>query len=218
MAEYNEGDVVTTPDGLGVVSGVFTEPIDWPVGDEPETVEGTEDNPTYIVGLLSGGSKPYRENELEPDEFDGPEPDSDEIADATREMVEEAGIPDWYRRVGDVESLESMHETMSGLVRVSNVAELARTRGTSEMTYEELIDIPSVDDPEVGFSDWPDSWEESEQPARLILLKAWASMGGTWRACFREMSTNMTPRGARRLCSSMKDEVYGTEMWRSFSD
>lgn len=218
MAEFDDGDVVSTPDGKGVVSGTFTGNITWPPGDEEgETIEADPDNPAYVIALVSGGSRPYREGEIESSEFDGPEPDSDEVMDAMSD-VSEASLPSLYDRVDDVESLESMHETMEGMVRVSNVSELSRHRGTSDMSYEELIDIPAVDDPGVGFDSWPDSWRESEQPARLIALKAWAAMGATWRGCFREMSTNMTPRRARKLCSSFKDEIYGTEMWRSFQD
>jgi len=214
MAEYSEGDVVETDEGQGVVSGVFEKAVDWPVDGERQTVEGTEQNPVYIVALLAGGSKPYREDELTPSEFDGEMPSDEEVAKDLNE-AEEASL---YDDVDDVESLEDVQSVLAGRVRISNVAELSRTRGTSDMSFEELIDIPGVDDPGVGWSDYPDSWEESEQPNRLILLKAWTAMGATWRGCFREMSTNMTPKGARKLCSSMKDEVYGTEMWRGISE
>lgn len=229
MAEFSDGDVVDTPDGLGVVSGVFTESIDWPVSDDADEdipLEGTEENPIYIVALLSGGSRPYRESELEPDEFDeGEDPDLEDVADETTPAenalisdITDATYPDWYDRMDDPEDLSSFREVASGVVRLANVATLSRHRGTSDMSYEELIDVPGVDDPGVGFDSWPDSWVEADEPARLIALRAWASMGGTWRGCFREMSTNMTPRRARRFCSSFKDTIYGTEQWRQFSD
>lgn len=72
---------------------------------------------------------------------------------------------------------------------------------------EENASVPGVDDPGVGFDSWPDSWEKSEKPNRLILLDAWSSMGGTWKTCYSGL-------GSKRLCSAMKDEVYGTEGWR----
>lgn len=58
-------------------------------------------------------------------------------------------------------------------------------------------------------NDWsmPDSWVESDRPTRLILLDAWASMGGTWTGAFQEL-------GSKELASSMKDAVLGTELWR----
>lgn len=219
MAEhFEDGDVVSTPDGKGVVSGTFDGNITWPPGsEEGETIEGSPDNPVYIVALVSGGSKPYRGEELESAEFDGPDVSDEDVQEVAQDVTE-ASLPSLYDKVDDVESLEAMHSEMAGMVRVSNVAELSRHRGTSEMTYTELINVPGVDDPKVGFSDWPDSWEESEQPARLIALKAWSSMGGTWRGCFRDMSEEMTPRASRKFCSSFKDEIYGTEMWRSFQD
>jgi len=83
------------------------------------------------------------------------------------------------------------------------------------------IDTPDNADPEdltqvsaneytandVGFDSWPDSWEESDIPARIIALDAWSSMGGTWRGCFSEI-------GDAEICSAFKDEMLGTTAWR----
>jgi hypothetical protein len=76
---------------------------------------------------------------------------------------------------------------------------------------EELLSIPAVDDPGVGWDSYPDSWEESPKPNRLILLDAWTSMGASWRGAYKELKS-------KRLASSMKDEVYLTDMWRSWSN
>ena len=65
---------------------------------------------------------------------------------------------------------------------------------------------------DIGFDSWPDSWEKSKKPARLIALDAWSSMGGTWTGCFAEI-------GSKRICSAFKDEMYGTTHWRGgFAD
>jgi len=60
---------------------------------------------------------------------------------------------------------------------------------------------------DLGFDSWPDSWRDSKKPARLIALDAWASMGGTWRGCFKEIKS-------KRICSAFKDEILGTTKWR----
>lgn len=64
-----------------------------------------------------------------------------------------------------------------------------------------------------GFFEWPESWEESETPARLIALKAWAGMGGSFTACTREMRGELTG-SPDRFCADFKDRLYGTERWR----
>jgi len=66
----------------------------------------------------------------------------------------------------------------------------------------------------VTANDWtmPDSWVESEKPARLILLDAWASLGAQFdcggACCMGELRS-------RRLCAAMKDEVLLWEGWRN---
>lgn len=63
-----------------------------------------------------------------------------------------------------------------------------------------------------GFFEWPESWEESEEPARSIALRAWAGMGGSFRGCRREMTGNIA--SPSRFCADFKDRLYGTELWR----
>jgi hypothetical protein len=72
-----------------------------------------------------------------------------------------------------------------------------------------------------GRFDYPDSWEESDTPARLILLKAWAGMNGQFDCpsgdcCHGTMVKNgMSDGAADRFCASMKDRVMGGwEGWR----
>jgi hypothetical protein len=62
-----------------------------------------------------------------------------------------------------------------------------------------------------GDFDYPDSWDESPTPNRVILLDAWSSMGGQFdcggACCMGELKSE-------RLCASMKDAVLGTHDWR----
>jgi hypothetical protein len=74
-----------------------------------------------------------------------------------------------------------------------------------------------------GRFSYPESWEESDTPARLILLKAWAGMNGQFDCggdcCKGEMlSSGMSEQAANRFCASMKDRVLGGwEGWRKGS-
>jgi len=79
----------------------------------------------------------------------------------------------------------------------------------SEYSYEELLNIPGVDDPEVGFASDPRGW------TRKSYLQAWATVGGTWRSCYARMLRHFGSRMAKRWCAALKDEVLGTEKWRS---
>lgn len=68
-------------------------------------------------------------------------------------------------------------------------------------------------DPGVGWDDYPDSWEESDRPARLILLDMWLDMNASFTGCVREMRGRI--RDPEGFCGKTKDQVYGTEAWRS---
>lgn len=46
--QYAEGDVVQSPQGLGVVTGVETEPF---TGKNDEEIDASDSSPTYVVGL-----------------------------------------------------------------------------------------------------------------------------------------------------------------------
>ena len=72
-----------------------------------------------------------------------------------------------------------------------------------------------------GPTDWdyPDSWDESETPNRLILLDAWSSMGGQFDCgggCCKGtmMSSGMSDGASDRFCAAMKDRVLMWEGWR----
>ncbi|WP_290816472.1 hypothetical protein [Halovivax sp.] len=67
---YDEGDVVATPDGRGVVAAVLTGDFEFPQGDDEIRVTASEDSPGYVVGLESVGSAVYRASALEASSFD----------------------------------------------------------------------------------------------------------------------------------------------------
>lgn len=66
-----------------------------------------------------------------------------------------------------------------------------------------------------GVFQWPESWRESDTPARIIALKAWAGMNGSVSGCIREMRGNVTRPGA--FCADFADRLYGTDFWRGDS-
>jgi|GEM_PF-6156616 len=151
---YTEGDQVMTPQGIGVVAEVRTEPFEGKNGE----IEASDSSPVYVVGLKDErvGVGFYTASELEADEI-------------------ETDVED---PVGDVRANACV--------------------GRDDVTA----------------NDWsmPESWRESDTPARLILLDAWSSMGGQFDCgggcCMGELKS-------RRLCASMKDEVLGGwEGWR----
>jgi hypothetical protein len=98
--QYSEGDVVQSPQGLGVVTAVETEPF---TGKNDEEIDASESSPTYVVGLKDQrvGVGFYSASELEETEM----PDTgveDPVgalesaqASATAELAETTfGIPD----------------------------------------------------------------------------------------------------------------------------
>lgn len=82
---YEEGDVVATPDGRGVVAAVLTGDFEFSQGeDEFADVSASDDQPAYVVGLESVGSAVYRAGALEASDL--------EDDDATRETEDETLI------------------------------------------------------------------------------------------------------------------------------
>lgn len=67
--------------------------------------------------------------------------------------------------------------------------------------------------------DIPESWQDSDTPNRLILLDAWAGMGGQFDcggSCCKGtmMSSGMSDGASDRFCAAMKDRVLLWEGWR----
>jgi len=157
LAAFDDGAVVDTPDGLGVIDDIITE-------GSVDDMDASDDNPIYAVVVEdeSVGVGFYREGELSSDasidDLPGPEnPEED---------------------VGEDEETDTNSDTLQD-----------------------------------GFFSWPDSWEESSTPARIIALKAWAGMGGSFDGCVREMRGELVG-SPDRFCADFKDRIYGTDLWR----
>lgn len=68
---YEEGDVVATPDGRGVVAAVLTADVEFPRGEDTKVeVDASDESPGYVVGLESVGSAIYRASSLAASSFD----------------------------------------------------------------------------------------------------------------------------------------------------
>jgi hypothetical protein len=171
---------------------------------EGEWVEYDEGQYGVITGVVDGPLEWPGEDEPIPDQGDGKQiaivarasggskPFTfDEIAQVERDtVIDTDAVPDDPEEEIDEAEMATFYYRMD-----------------DPSCYEELISVPGVDDPGVGFDSWPDSWVKADEPARLIALDAWSSMGGTWTGCFAEI-------GSRRLCAAFKDEILGTEEWR----
>ena len=63
--------------------------------------------------------------------------------------------------------------------------------------------------------DVPPSWRQSSTPNRIIALKAFASMGGSFDGCVREMRGSVA--SPDRYCGAFLDYVLGNPYWRGDS-
>lgn len=184
LQEFKEGEWVEYSDGqYGGIVGKVDGPVDWPTGEEEVEEVGEDGETVYIVARATGGSKPFTADELDSAERSDVL-DTEEVPEEPEEDVDNAEMAQVYYRIDNAHDYD---ELQSGL--------------------DELLSVPGVDDPGVGFDSWPDSWEEADEPARLIALDAWTSMGGTFTGCVSEI-------GSRRICAAFKDEMLGTERWR----
>lgn len=214
LREYELGEIVSVEGhGEGIIAAFVEESFEWEVDDEEEAVDASSENPIYVVALMDGGSIPVPAEDISTDasiEGDGEEIESwDEVVDD----ADDAELASVYTYCDDPSSMAELREAKKKCILVNNKAEL-RAHGPDTMRYydeqtvEELQNIPGVDDPHVGFAELPEGW------TRKSVLDAWASLGGMWRTCYARMIREFGPRGAKRWCAAMKDEVLGTEQWR----
>ena len=125
------------------------------------------------------------------------------------------------------DDVDASDDSPAYVVAVEDGAKVYRADDLSDGS----IDVEGVDDPSSDLADeaeamladveaaddgrrfnYPDSWDESPTPNRIILLKAWAGLGGRFTSCRREMTGEIA--SPARFCASMKDSVLQWEGWR----
>lgn len=165
-AEYDDGAVVETPDGVGVVTDRFV--FDSTFAGKEVTASG--DEPAYAVAMKDPaiGFVIAQEPEISPSEITVVDADTDDITETKMRA-----------RPGELED-----------------GELEPERATLSVTE----------------FDYPESWEESSTPTRVILLTAYASMGGSFTGVQDEMASEVSNPEA--FAAAMKDRVLMTEDWR----
>jgi hypothetical protein len=231
LQQFDLGEIVETPDGVGIIAAFVEEDFEYPAGSadrierieeededvEMEEIEASEDEPVYIVALQDGGSAAVTADEIDTD-ANLEDDDGEDIEDFT-EVTEEGGeaeLSPVYSYCDDPNSRSELEDAKRQYIHENYAEELgayvdenhATLATLEEMPVEELVNIPGVDDPHVGFDELPPGW------TRKSVLQAWASLGGMWRTCYARMVRSMGPNFAKRWCSSIKDEVLRTEEWR----
>jgi len=90
LAQFAEGDIVDTPDGIGIISGIRTETFDGPNGE----IDASEDSPTYTVAVedVNKGVGFYSASDLSPGELPDTEVDDpvEALTVATEDTATEA--------------------------------------------------------------------------------------------------------------------------------
>ena len=186
---YDEGDVVEYDEGhVGVVLEVHTSDFTPPEDDADEdSHEVAEGETVYVIARETEGFGYYTATDLSAGSF--PETPGDPAGDLADRAADEDVEAHAAEAAVDVEARDA-----------TDPAPLAEVQAAG-------TGVP-------GWVGFPPSWEESEIPARVILLDAWTSMGGTWTGAYETFQKGNTRRAAKKLASSMKDEVYGTTYWR----
>jgi hypothetical protein len=158
--------------------------------------------PDSGVGVIAGA---VTEDQSAPDDSDLPD-------------IEASADSPTYVVVTEEEANRGM-----GLYKASDLnatdieTEVDALDSTQEMAQAAALSELAPGDSRVAELDFtmPESWRESDTPARVIALKAFAGMGGSFDGCVREMRGNVT--SPDRFCGAFLDEVLGYEAWRGDS-
>lgn len=207
-SDIEEGDMVEYGDGkIGVVTEKNTENFEFPGGTDPNSdpveIDATKENPVYIVAREDGGSKPMLGSEITPVDRDKV---LDDEAPDPKEDVEKVG--------GEMSATLDEYEACSDPHTLAGVGELLEYDPT-DMEAEELVSadsVPGVSRTDTGRAPWPESWRESDTPARIIALDAWSSWGASHTGCTREMKGRI--RQPNAFCAAFKDAILGYKTWR----
>lgn len=207
-SDIEAGDFVKyADDAYGTVSEAYTENFEFPGGGSPDSdlveVEASEDNPVYIVAKQEGGSEPMAADRVETVDretvFDGDPPDPDDDIEKVEDKM--SATLDAYESCSNPHTLAGISELRSYDLTGREAAELVSP-----------ADVPGVTRTDVGQAPWPESWRESEKPARLIALDAWADFNASHTGCVREMKGRI--RRPNAFCGAFKDSILGYETWR----
>jgi hypothetical protein len=231
LQEFDLGEIVEVPDGVGIISAFAESSFEYPAGSadrierieeedeevEMEEVEASEDNPVYIVALQDGGSVAVTADEIEGDaSLEGDDgADINDWNEVTKEGGE-ASLSPVYDYCDDPSSRAELNDAKRKYIHENYASELgeyvdnnsATLATLEEMPVEELVNIRGVDDPHVGFDELPPGW------TRKSVLQAWVSLGATFRTARARMIRVLGPNFATRWAASLKDEVLRTEEWR----
>lgn len=192
----------------GTITEVYTENFEFPGGTDPDSelveVDASDDKPVYLVAKQEGGSGPMLGDDItavdREDVFGDDPPDPKKDLDKVEEEM--SSVLDDYESVSDIHTLAGISEL--------------REYDLTGRTAEELVsvaDVPGVSRNDVGQAPWPESWRESDKPARLIALDAWADFNASHTGCVREMRGRV--RRVNAFCAAFKDSILQWEGWRS---
>lgn len=203
----SEGEFVEYDDETyGLIIETHTSDFEFPKNEDGDmvTVEASDDEPVYVVGRQGEG--------------EGTEPmTADDFEVVDRDKIFDEDDPDPTKDLGEVE--EEMSSSLDAYDACSNTHEMAslctaldipEPTQTAELAPASAVDPTSRT--QRGLSPWPESWRESDKPARLIALDAWTSMEMSHTGCVREMRGKVSRPNA--FCAAWKDEIYGHPYWR----
>jgi hypothetical protein len=111
---------------------------------------------------------------------------------------------------------------MSEFYKASQLSDAELPETDVENPTEELEAMMDIhngiedDEAEALRFEWPQSWVDSDTPARVIALKAFAGMGGSFDGCEDEMRGNISGDPAD-FCADFMDRLVGHPYWRGDS-
>jgi len=235
LQQFDLGEIVSTPDGVGIIAAFVEEPFEYPAGSANrverienererqdvtmQEIDASEERPVYIVALQKGGSVAVTAEEIDSnaalEDDDGKDIESFEDVEGDVDEAEMSAVYEYCDgdphdpAVLEDAKREYIHETYA-----SELAEYVNNSSASlatleEMDSEELVNVRGIDDPHIGLNRLPPGW------TRKSVLQAYVSLGASWRTCYARIIRVKGPNFAKRFCSALKDSVLRTEKWRS---
>ncbi|OYR76117.1 hypothetical protein DJ71_18480 [Halorubrum sp. E3] len=169
-----------------------------------EDIVDTPDGPGLVVEVLTE-SRTIDEEDAEdiPDEIDA----SSDSPTYVVTLAEASGPPIGFYKASDLE-LTEVDADVDPMDSLDEEAAAALVDG----------ECASCGEAELAGGSWspPESWKESDTPARLIALDAFQSMGGDFTGCQEEMTGSMA--NPESFCGAFIDYLLGGyDYWRGDS-